>query len=339
MMMKTTLALTCLGLSVGLLTAADYPEAEITNGQLRARMYLPDVENGYYRGTRFDWSGVVYSLQYKGHDYYGPWYQKTDPEVRDFVYAGPDIITGTNSAITGPVDAFGPVGWDDAEPSGTFIKVGIGALKKPDESRHDNYRVYEIADPGKWTIRKRPDSVEFTQELADSTSGCGYVYRKTVRLAEGRPQMVLEHRLRNTGTRAIETTVYNHNFLVLDQQPPGPDFVITFPFQVQTSRLPDNELAEIRGNQVVYLKTLENRDSVATPVEGFGDSSSDNQIRIEDSNLGAGMTITGDRPLSRVYLWSIRTTISVEPFVAIAIEPGMEFTWQSAYNYYTLPRN
>ena len=51
------------------------------------------------------------------------------------------------------------------------------------------------------------------------------------------------------------------------------------------------------------------------------------------------MTITGDRPLSRVYLWSIRTTISVEPFVAIAIEPGMEFTWQSAYNYYTLPGN
>ena len=328
-----------LALTVGLLKAADYPEAEITNGQIRARMYLPDVENGYYRGTRFDWSGVVHTLQYEGHEFYGPWYQKTNPEVRDFVYEGTDIIAGTSSAITGPVDAFGPVGWDDAEPGGTFIKVGIGALRKPEESSHDNYRVYEIADPGKWTIRKRPDSVEFTQELDDSSSGYGYVYRKTVRLAEGEPKMVLEHSLRNTGSRPIETTVYNHNFLVLDKQPAGPDFVITVPFPIQTARPPNNELAEIRGNQVVYLKTLENRDTVATPIEGFSRSSSDHQIRIEDSQLGAGMTITGDRPLSKVYLWSIRTTISVEPFVAIAIEPGMEFTWQSTYNYYTLPRN
>ncbi len=337
MIMKTILALAFLGLFVGTVAAADYPETEISNEYLRARMYLPDVATGYYRGTRFDWSGVVYSLQYKGHDYYGPWYQKTDPNIRDFVYEGREIIAGTNSAIPGPVDAFAPVGWDDAKPGGTFVKVGIGALRKPDESKHDNYRVYEIVNPGKWTITSRPDSVDFTQELADSSSGYGYVYRKTVRLADGEPKMVLEHSLRNTGTRAIETTVYNHNFLVLDRQPPGPGCVITVPFQIKTSHPPDNNLAEIRGHQVRYLTTLVDRDCVAAPLEGFGDSSSDYHIRIEDSRIGAGMTITGDRPLSRVYLWSIRTTVSVEPFVAIAIKPGMQFTWQIAYNYYTLP--
>lgn len=319
--------------------AADYPEAEIANGQIRVRMYLPDVENGYYRGTRFDWSGVIYSLQYQGHDYYGPWYQKTDPEVRDFIYEGPDIITGRNSAITGPVDAFGPVGWDNAKPGGTFIKIGIGALRKPDDSRHDDYRVYELADPGTWTVRQRPDAIEFAQALDDSPSGYGYVYRKTVRLLDGEPKMILEHSLKNTGTRAIETTVYNHNFLVLDKRPPGPGVSITFPFQIQTSHPSNNELAEIRGNQVVYLKTLENREYVATTIEGFSDSSSDHQIRIEDSTLGAGMTVSGNRPLAKIYLWSIRTTISVEPFVAIAIEPGAEFSWQSEYHYYTLPSN
>jgi len=336
-MMKTTIALSHLGLSVGLLTAADFPEAEITNGQIRARMYLPDVKNGYYRGTRFDWSGVLYSLQYRGHDYYGPWYQKTDPKVRDFVYEGSDIITGPCSSITGPVDEFRPVGWDEAKPGGTFVKIGVGALRKPDEGSYDNYRLYEIVDPGKWTITKHPDSVEITQELAGSSSGYGYVYRKTVRLIEGKPEMVLEHSLRNTGTHAIETSVYNHNFLVLDRQPPGPGFVITVPYRIQTPRPPDKELAEIRGNQIVYLKTLQNRDVVRTPLEGFGNSSSDHEIRIASSKLGAGMTITGDRPLSRVFLWSIRTTISVEPFVSIAIGPGREFTWKSTYNYYTLP--
>jgi hypothetical protein len=29
--------------------------------------------------------------------------------------------------------------------------------------------------------------------------------------------------------------------------------------------------------------------------------------------------------------------MAVEPFVEIVVEPGAEFTWQSVYEYYTLP--
>jgi hypothetical protein len=336
-MMKAIFIMTTLTLSAGLLPAGDLPGAEIKNGQIRVKMHLPDAKNGYYRGTRFDWSGVVFSLQYKGHDYYGPWFNKTDPKVRDFVYEGPDIIAGPCSAITGPVDEFRPVGWEGAKPGGNFVKIGVGALRKPDEGRYDNYKLYEIADPGKWTIRKKGDSIEFIQDLADSSSGFGYSYRKTIRLTKGKPEMVLEHSLRNTGGRAIQTTVYNHNFLVMDRQPPGPGVVITVPFQIQTRRPPNKELAEVRGNRIAYLKTLKDRDLVTTPMQGFGENPSDSEVRIESSQLGIGMTILADRPLANESLWSIRTVIAVEPFIAIAVEPGSEFTWKSTYNYYTLP--
>lgn len=334
--MAKKLVLTSVATCVGLL-AADFPSAEITNGPIRAKIYLPDEQKGYYRATRFDWSGVVYSLQYKGHNFYGPWFQKTDPKVHDFVYEGPDIVGGPCSSISGPVDEFGQVGWEDAKPGGRFIKIGVGALKKGGEDRYDNYHLYEIVDPGKWTIGKHRDSIEFTQALADSSSGYGYVYRKALRLVKGKPEMVLEHSLKNTGTRAIRTTVYNHNFLVLDNQPPGASLVITVPFQIQTQRPPTKELAEIRGNQIVYLKTLEGRDVVTAPLQGFGDSPQDNEVRIESARLGAGMKIVSDRPLARENLWSIRSVVAMEPFVAIAIEPGAEFTWKSTYSYYTLP--
>ena len=49
------------------------------------------------------------------------------------------------------------------------------------------------------------------------------------------------------------------------------------------------------------------------------------------------MSIAADRPLLRCALWSIRTVISMEPFVAVSIEPGREFTWKSTYRYYTVP--
>jgi hypothetical protein len=334
-MMKKSLALTFLGL--GILSAADLPYAEITNGQIQAKIYLPDAKHGYYRATRFDWAGVVYSLQYNGHNYYGPWFQKTDPKVHDFVYRGADIVASPCTAITGPVDEFAPLGWDEAKPGGRFIKIGVGALRRPDEGKYDNYKLYEIIDPGKRTIKKVRESIEFTQEVADSSSGYAYIYRKTLRLTEGKPEMVLEHSLKNTGTRAVRTSVYNHNFLVLDGQPPGPGMVISVPFQIQTRRTPTKELAEIRGNQIVYLKTLKNRDIVTTPLRGFGDSPKDNDIRLEDSRLGVGMRITADRPLFSESLWSIRTVLAMEPFVSMSIEPGNEFNWKSTYNYYTLP--
>jgi hypothetical protein len=336
--MKKILVLTLLMVPTALLCAADFPTSEITNGQIQALVYLPDAKNGYYRATRFDWSGVLYSLRYKGHEYYGPWFQKTDPTVHDFVYQGPDIVASPCTAIIGPVDEFAPLGWEQAKAGGIFVKIGVGVLRKPDESKYDNYRLYEIIDSGKWMTQKGRESIEFTQEVTDSSSGYGYIYRKAVRLVNGRPEMVLEHSLTNTGTRAIRTSVYNHNFLVLDGQPPGPGLVITVPFQIQTGRPPDKKLAEIRGNQIVYLKTLEKQEVVTTSLQGFSDSSKDNEIRIEDSRIGAGMKITANRPLASASLWSIRTVMAMEPFVSLAIEPTKEFSWKSTYNYYTLPR-
>ncbi|HVN82228.1 MAG TPA: hypothetical protein VMW38_24805, partial [Terriglobia bacterium] len=48
------------------LMATDFPQADISNGVIRADFFLPDPDHGYYRGTRFDWSGVISSLKYKG---------------------------------------------------------------------------------------------------------------------------------------------------------------------------------------------------------------------------------------------------------------------------------
>jgi hypothetical protein len=52
--------------------------------------------------------------------------------------------------------------------------------------------------------------------------------------------------------------------------------------------------------------------------------------------VGAGLHITGDRPLARVVLWSIRTVLSLEPYVGMTIEPGQEFTWQYTYTFYVI---
>jgi hypothetical protein len=334
----TAAALVAFTAPLGVAAPADYPSAEITNGLVQAKVYLPEAQRGFYQGTRFDWSGVIYSLQANGHEYYGPWFQKTDPTVHDFVYRDADIVAGPCSAITGPVDEFGPLGYDEAKASGIFVKIGIGALRKADSSKYDNYHLYEIADGGQWNIRKHRDGLEMTQHLQDAGAGYAYVYQKNLRLVKGKTEMLLTHSLKNTGRRTIQTTVYNHNFLVLDHQPPGPGVTISVPFAIRTSPPFQSELAEVRGQQIVYLRTLEGRNTAATALEGFSQSPQDHQIRIENSRLGAGLSWITDRPLWRESLWSIRTVIAMEPFLSLTIEPGAQFTWTTVYDYYTVPK-
>src|SRR5277367_1818626 len=151
---------------------ATTPQWEISNGLVKVKLYLPDAVNGFYRGTRFDWSGVIADLEYKGHSYYGPWFTGTDPNVSDFIYKGSEIIAGPCSAITGPVEEFNPaLGYEDAKAGGTFLKIGVGVLRKTDDQPYSPYHLFPIVNGGKWSVSKGSDFVEFTQELHDPASG------------------------------------------------------------------------------------------------------------------------------------------------------------------------
>lgn len=330
-------ALAFLTVAAGVASPAEAPVMEISNGLVRMKVYPPDAAGGFYRGTRFDWAGVLSDLEYAGHNYYPKWFDHTDQCVRDFVYKGQEIAASLCTAVTGPAEEFRtPLGYDEAKVGGTFVKIGVGVLRKAEDAPYDAFHLYGIADGGQWSVRQSASSVTFEQRLTDPASGYSYVYLKTVALTKGKPQMVLDHSLKNTGKVPIHSTVYNHNFLFLDRRPPGPDFVITFPFAIRTPQPP--AMAEVRGNQFHFAKTLSGEERVQSVIEGFGSAAKDYDIRIDNRALGAGVRITADRPVARIFLWSIRAPLAVEPYVKLDVPPGGEFTWKLTYDYYTIPK-
>jgi len=208
-------------------------------------------------------------------------------------------------------------------------------LRKGSEPRYAFTIPFEILDTGRWSARRRGDRVEFTQTLK-GPAGYAYVYSKRVMLVRGRPELVLEHRLRNTGSRTIETTVYNHNFFVLDNLPSGPGFTVRFPFELKAAG-DLRGLAEVRGNQIVYLKELAEGQSAGASLTGFGADAKDYDIRFENRAAGAGARVTADRPIDSLYFWTARTTVCPEPYIRLRIEPGRETSWRIRYEFYTLP--
>ena len=314
-------------LTPALTSGTEFPHADISNRQVKATLYLPDRDRGYYRGSRFDWSGVIPKLEYAGHSYFGVWFPKYDPYLHD--------------AIVGPVEEFrsedGALGFAEAKPGGMFVKIGVGVLRKPDDREYVFSRPYKLLSEGQWIVRPYNDRVEFVQELK-GVDGYSYIYSKTVRLDGSKPILTLEHKLKNTGKRTIDTAVYNHDFYVIDNQPTGPGFSIQFPFHPQAQ---DDlkSAAEIKGDKFLYRRELApERDTVSTYLTGYGATPKDNSIAVENSTVGAGVREIGSRPISKLFLWSIRTTVCPEAYISLHIAPGKTAKWKIAYQFYTLDK-
>lgn len=301
---------------------ADYPSAEISNGIVAAKLLLPDADQGYYRGTRFDWGGVVSSLEYKGHSYFGKWNQAPyDPKLHD--------------AIMGPVEEFVALNFDEARPGETFIKIGVGEMVKPDANKYAFARNYEVKNAGKWKVNQEKDQVTFIHELQNA-AGYSYIYTKTLKLTPGKPQLVLEHTLKNTGKKAIATSTYNHNFFMIDNEPSNENIRIVFPYEVSGEGNGFGSIINAKGKQLVYAREIVKGDQVfSAGLKGFGPSAEDYDIRIENTKSRAGVRMTCDRPLEKLVYWACPTTSCPEPYIKIAVEPGAETKWELTYDFYT----
>ncbi|MBT9332397.1 hypothetical protein [Paracidobacterium acidisoli] len=286
-------------------------------------IYLPDPQNGYYRASRFDWSGVVPCLTYKGHTYFGVWFQHYDPMIAD--------------SITGPVEEFrsvdGGMHYADAKPGELFVKIGVGTLRKMSDKPYQFMTHYPLVDGGRWKVKVKRNEVIFTQTLR-SPLGIAYVYEKILKLDKDKPILTLEHHLKNTGSVAIDTEVYDHDFFMLDNAPTGPGMVIHFNFPPKNDR-PLDPGAEVVGKDIVYRQELQTKQTVTSYLTGFSDSSSDYDFTLENTSSGAGVEQSGDRPLSRFNLWSIRPTICPEAYVHLNILPGDTQSWNIHYHFFT----
>ncbi|HTL07548.1 MAG TPA: hypothetical protein VL307_04790, partial [Chitinophagaceae bacterium] len=263
--------LCCMGLPRVAGAQSNFPQASISNGLVDINFYVPDTDKGYYRGTRFDWSGVMPRLTYKGHSYCAPWFTNYSPQLHE--------------AVMGPVEGFSPLGYDSSKPAGRFVQIGVGVLQNNRTGAYTPFTYYPIVNAGEWKIEKSRRQISFTHLLHDT--GYSYEYVKTEKLLKDTPVLVIEHRLKNTGRKPIVTDVYNHNLFVLDQQPTDAGAVISFPFVLaapaeEQRNIGADKLVSVIDKQLVINGKFAPRTSAYTTLTGFGNTASDYAISIEN---------------------------------------------------------
>jgi hypothetical protein len=204
-------------------------------------------------------------------------------------------------------------------------------LRKVDDSSYQFGGTYPIIDAGKWTVKVRKRSVQFRQILR-GPDGYAYEYEKKLTLDKNEPVMALEDSLKNTGKRAIETYVYDHDFFMLDGQPTGPGMVVHFNFEPK----PVGEIgaaAKIEGNDLIYVEALAPRKGVAGYLKGYSNSPHDYYFKVEDTRSKVAVEQTSDHPLARLYFWSTQKTICPEGYIYLNVAPSVTSRWTIRYRF------
>jgi hypothetical protein len=297
-----------------------FPERSITNGSVKLTLLLPDQARGYYRGTRFDWSGIIRRAEYKGHNFFGAWRDHHDPNNHD------DVM--------GPAEEFGVLGYAQAKPGRKFLKIGVGELEKEADKNYEFWHTYRIRKPGEWKVTSGTDWIELQQDLRTDVDWA-YHYVKRIELAPDQPSFTIKHVLKNTGTKRIETDQYCHNFTLIDDEPIGPAYRVDFSFGGDSSKeVPFGRIAYLKGKELGFHKEIGTDQSVATALGGLAGSVEDNQATILNTKTGAGLRFQGDRPLIKYSFWATRKAACPEPFIAINLDPGQELRWNTRYTLF-----
>ena len=318
-MKQLIIAICTLTLSMYVIAAMEYPKIELDNGLIRVSIFLPDAKRGYYRGTRFDWSGIIERVDYANHRFYAPLHPEHDPLLHD--------------SVSGPAEEFAmfnPMGFAEAKTGESFVKIGVGLLAKGEAEEYQFHGEYRLIRAGEWVIEHGPDRVSFAQDLAGER-GWAYRYRKSIRLTSGQPEFVIEHRLENAGTKTIDINHYNHNFTLIDDVPYGPDYRVEFPFATDEP-VPINNLAWFRANAIEVDQPLRG-NSLWIPVFEGDDPGDYNAALVRNLKTGAAVEFRGDAPITRMVFWAVEPAACPEPFIDIHLAPGQSQEWSSRYRF------
>lgn len=293
------------------------PTAQISSGTINILLYLPDAEKGYYRGARFDWSGLIQRVDYQGHSFFGDWKTTHDP----YNY---EDANGT----AGEFGMTSPLGYAEAAVGEDFVKIGIGKLQKASRSAYQFSTNYKVSQAFPWEIEQGEGWIEFRQTAAEFR-GYAYRYVKRIEIDPSKPVFTISHALENTGSEKIETDYYCHNFTIIDDDPIGVHYRLEFPFNVK-ARKSFNGIAETRDKQIVFVKDL-TKGSLFSELDGLESIPEHNDVTIRNIQSGASLHIQGDKAPLKINFYAAPLAVCPEPYIEIVIDPGQSFTWSDTY--------
>jgi len=274
-----------------------------------------------YRGSRFDWNGLVSAVAFRGISLLG---EEKPPFTRN------DRIFGR-----GLHNEFGIkrcIGYDDCAEGDWFPKIGTGWLQKNDKP----YFFYDQYPLEKLSFGCEVSGSSAAIFACDSGERNGYAYRyaKTVAL---RPDgFSLSYSLENTGSKPLATDEYVHNFLCIAGRGMDSGYSLEFPWTLDPARFGENVnpdgILRLEGKRVLIAGKTAKQFYLGGMSEGVGAKEGlAASWTLRDEKKKISLSEKGSFAPTGVHLWGWKSVISPELFCSFDIAPGNRFSWERVY--------
>jgi hypothetical protein len=289
----------------------------LKNKNLEIQIDLPLTN---YNFSRFDWTGKIVSVKYKGISVSGT------EKLKD----ADDTKSGKGFYNEFGIEA--PVGYDEITEGDWFHKIGVGLLKKEGED-YLFHKKYEIR-PAAFEVNAESDKIIINIKSL-SVNGYAYEYRKEVELVES--GLIIKYHLKNAGTKPIITNEYNHNFIAINNEFMSSDYILRFPYEINPGLF--DETVNPEGKVEIGQKAISFN---GTPDQQFffsnlsGNENVDANWELINTKSKIGISETGSFKTNKVNLWGWTHVISPELFFDIHVEPGEEIEWSRTYHVFEI---
>lgn len=289
----------------------------LKNNNLEIHIDLPGAN---YNFSRFDWSGKIAVVKFQN-------IPLTTAERTDIVN---DAALGK-----GLYNEFGietALGFEEAAIGEWFHKIGVGVLQKEDDEYlfHKKYKI----KPAQFKTTMAPNKIVIYCKSA-TVNGYAYVLRKEIALQES--GFTINYQLENTGEKDIRTDEYIHNFMAINNDLMGSDYVLKFPFQFKPERfgeIVNNEQKVVLGPNEIGFKGTPNEQFFFSELSGG--EQVDAAWELLNYKHMIGISETGSFKTNKVNLWGWKHVISPELFISIFIRPGESTEWSRTYKVFSI---
>lgn len=267
-----------------------------------------------YQGVRFDWTGKIRSLKFKGLELLSSEFQT--PRNQQFG-AGLYNEFGIDTALA----------FEEAKTGEWFHKIGVGLLKKSDHAYHF-LKPYQV-QAAQFNVKVSKDAICI---ICQSELVHGYAYKLTKTISLEESGLNIEYQLENQGSKTIETEEYVHNFLGFAKRQIGPNYQLYFGFNINEKGF--KEILNPAENLSAKGQSLRFQDTVNS--EFFiSHLNADKRVpaywELQHQELGVQISEQGSFRSTKVNLWGKAHVISPELFCPILLASGETQVWSRHY--------
>ncbi|MEJ8305066.1 hypothetical protein [Saccharibacillus sacchari] len=288
----------------------------IVNGdELTVTIRVPET----CTGTRFDRTG---------------WITQVRLESAGIDFCVPEsLIAGQGTGGEGLSGEFGidqAIGYDEAVPGETFVKLGIGALTKIDEEGYNFARTYPVEAYEVRTEVGRSE-IRFTMNVPEHN---GYAAKLVKKIQIDGRRLHVHYKLDNLGSKKISTNEYVHNFMGIGGHAVGPDYVLNLPYAPKLNILGDGgveDKLQLSPDRVTW--NAEAGGEYYALYEGFANGE-DPYWELRHTPSGAGVSESGDFDAAKLGLWGAGHVVAPEVFIDLELEAGESREWVRTYAFW-----